>query len=167
MTKSVPQALRDLGELYEERNKLYKNNYLNFGKMIKGMIPDGVELKTEEDFNRFALFMQLVHKCSRYAHNLTNGGHDDSLDDLSVYSQMLREFDGLMKDEKLKATFDAPKQETDTTPLQYAEDLKNENQRLRNSFENVAMRVRRELHNDEEIALAIENVLEGKLPFED
>ena len=104
MTKSVPQALRDLGELYEERNKMYKNNYLNFGKQLVALFPDGLTLRTEEEFNRFALFMQLVHKLSRYAHSLLNGGHDDSLDDTSVYAQMLREYDGLMKEENLKGT---------------------------------------------------------------
>lgn len=104
MTKSVPQALNDLGSLFEERNILYKSNYLNFGKTLVGLLPDGITLKTEEDFNRFALFMQLVHKQSRYAHSILNGGHSDSLDDISVYSQMLQEYDGLMRDEKLKET---------------------------------------------------------------
>jgi hypothetical protein len=105
MTKSVPQALNDLGALYEERNALYKDNYKNFGKTLVGLLPDGITLKTEEEFNRFAIFMQMVHKQSRYAHSILSGGHPDSLDDISVYSQMLREYDGLMADEKLKATF--------------------------------------------------------------
>ena len=101
MVKSVPQALSDLGALYEERNKLYKNNYMHLGHMIAAMFPEGLILKTPEEFNRFALFLMLAHKQSRYAHSLLNGGHIDSLDDMSVYAQMLQEYDGLMKEEKL------------------------------------------------------------------
>lgn len=106
MTKSVPQALGDLGSLYEERNTLYKDNYKHFGHTLLGMFPNGITLTTAEDFNRFAIFMQLVHKQSRYAHSILNGGHPDSLDDISVYSQMLQEYDGDMKDKKLKDTLD-------------------------------------------------------------
>lgn len=93
MTKSVPQALADLGKLFEERNALYKDNYKNFGKTLMGLFPNGITLKTAEEFNRFALFLQIVHKQSRYAQNVTSGGHADSLDDISVYAQMLREYD--------------------------------------------------------------------------
>ena len=106
MTKSVPQALADLGKLYEERNLLYKDNYLHFGNTLVGLFPHGITLKTAEEFNRFALFMQIIHKQSRYANAMLTGGHADSCDDTSVYSQLLREFDGLMADEKLKKTFE-------------------------------------------------------------
>lgn len=106
MTKSVPQALADLSKLYEERNALYRGNYLHFGTTLVGLFPEGITLKTAEEFNRFALFMQIIHKQSRYANAILTGGHADSLDDTSVYSQLLREFDGLMADEKLKKTFE-------------------------------------------------------------
>lgn len=104
MTKSVPQALGDLGALFEERNALYKDNYKNFGKTLLGLFPNGVTLKSAEEFNRFALFLQIMHKQSRYAQSILSGGHSDSLDDISVYSQMLREYDGLIKDENVKET---------------------------------------------------------------
>lgn len=110
MTQSVPQALAALGELYRERNALYKDNYKNFGKTLVGLFPRGLTLNTVEEFNRFAIFLQLMHKMSRYANATQSGGHDDSLDDISVYAQMLREYDGLMRDEKLKETLDAPKE---------------------------------------------------------
>jgi hypothetical protein len=62
MIKSVPQALADLGKLYEERNALYQDNYKNFGRTLLGLFPNGITLKSEEDFNRFALYIQLIHK---------------------------------------------------------------------------------------------------------
>lgn len=96
--KKVPEALAALGKLFEERNALYKDNYKNFGRTLMGLFPNGITLTTEEQFNRFALFLQLVHKNSRYAHSIATGGHADSLDDISVYSQMLQEYDADCKE---------------------------------------------------------------------
>jgi hypothetical protein len=63
------------------------------------MFPEGLTLKTEEEFNRFAIFLQIIHKNSRYANSMLSGGHADSLDDITVYAQMLREFDSIKKGE--------------------------------------------------------------------
>ena len=105
MTKSVPQALRDLGELYEERNKTYGDNYRFFGKMMLGMFPHGLVLKSEEDFNRFGVFVQAASKMTRYAQNFKRGGHSDSCDDISVYIQMLNELDSEIREKRLKETY--------------------------------------------------------------
>ena len=91
--RKVPARLEQLGSLYRERNALYRDNYKNFGRTLVGLFPDGITLKTAEEFNRFALFLMLVHKASRYAHSINNGGHEDSLDDTSVYAQMMAEYD--------------------------------------------------------------------------
>lgn len=93
MTKSVPQALADLGKLYEDRNAQYGSNYKFFGYVLSGMFPDGITLKTPEQFNRFALFLNVVHKCTRYARAMPDEGHADSCDDICVYSAMLNEVD--------------------------------------------------------------------------
>ena len=95
--KSVPDRLKDLGDLYRERNALYGDNYLHFGKIMAGLFPHGLILQGEEQFNRFCLFMQCVHKMSRYARGQMKEGHPDSLDDNAVYSQLLSHFDDLCK----------------------------------------------------------------------
>jgi hypothetical protein len=59
------------------------------------MFPDGVELSTPADFTRFALFCQAHGKLVRYASTFAQGGHPDSLDDNSVYSQLLKFVDSL------------------------------------------------------------------------
>lgn len=92
MNMKVPERLSALGALYEERNKLYKDNYKHFGKVLKGMFPNGLTLNTEEEFNRFAIFIQLVHKNTRLAQGIASGVHQDSCDDLAVYAQMLAEY---------------------------------------------------------------------------
>lgn len=90
---TVPEMLAALGDLYRKRNKLYKNNYKHFGTVMFGMFPNGVTLRTAEEFNRFAIFVQLVAKLTRYGQSFADGGHVDSLDDTSVYAQMLQEYD--------------------------------------------------------------------------
>ncbi len=90
---SVPEALKRLGELYRERNEAYGNNYLMHGKAMVAMFPRGVHLTTEMDFNRFAVFIHIMTKVSRYAQQFHRGGHNDSLDDTSVYAQILRHID--------------------------------------------------------------------------
>ena len=91
--KTVPEMLRDAAKIYEDRNKLYGDNYLNIGHAFKGMFPKGIVLQSPDDFNRFALIVQSLGKLTRYAAQFYQGGHEDSLVDLSVYSQMLAEVD--------------------------------------------------------------------------
>lgn len=89
----VPRELRLKADIYEERNKVYGDNYKLFGSVIRVMFPEGVHLETEEDHNRWGIFVQIVAKVTRYAANFHRGGHDDSLDDNAVYSMMLKELD--------------------------------------------------------------------------
>lgn len=90
---SVPDRLKRLGALFEDRNKTYGAAYKYFGKTLAGMFPNGLTLKTEEDFNRFAIFVLAAGKFCRYARAFDKGGHPDSLNDTSVYMQMLAEYD--------------------------------------------------------------------------
>jgi len=93
MAKSVPEMLRDNAGIYEQRNQLYGDNYKRFGKIMDILFPGGICLQNEDDFNRFGIFVQVVSKITRYAENFSRGGHDDSLDDNTVYSMMLKELD--------------------------------------------------------------------------
>lgn len=91
--KTVPEMLREAAATYEERNKLYGDNYKSFGIVMASLFPLGIRLLSVDDFNRFGVLVQVVSKLTRYAENFGRGGHDDSLLDLAVYSQMLRELD--------------------------------------------------------------------------
>ena len=91
MTKSVPELLRACATTYEERNKLYGDNYKKFGRVMEAMFPAGLTLNTIQDFNRYGIFVQCVSKLMRYGENLDKGGHQDSAHDLSVYAAMLEE----------------------------------------------------------------------------
>ena len=96
----VPNALETAAGIYRERNAAYGDNYKRFGIGLKGMFPNGLTLETEDDFNRFAVFVFAYSKVTRYAQQFSAGGHPDSLDDLSVYSMMLRELDADLAERK-------------------------------------------------------------------
>jgi len=89
----VAESLKKLGALFDERAAVYGDNYKFFGKVMLGMFPHGLELKSEDDFNRFSMFLISVVKMTRYGQMFKKGGHDDSLDDSSVYLQMLAKMD--------------------------------------------------------------------------
>jgi hypothetical protein len=92
-SKSVPDRLIELSELYKERATWYGKDYKHLGESLVAMFPDGLKLSTAEEFNRFALFIHVHGKVMRYAQNMLRGGHADSLDDISVYAQLMRECD--------------------------------------------------------------------------
>jgi len=103
MVKSVPENLRNAADIFEERSKLYGDNYLRFGYIMLGLFPKGTDLKTPDDFGRMGIFTQIVSKVTRYAEQFEKGGHPDSLDDISVYSMMLQELDSLAREKAIKA----------------------------------------------------------------
>jgi hypothetical protein len=95
--KKVPDALADLGAIYRERHKLYGETDKSFGRVMAALLPGTTSLSTPADWSRFALLAHVVDKLGRYATSFSSGGHVDSLDDISVYAQMLQEYDGELR----------------------------------------------------------------------
>jgi len=89
----VPDNLKKLAELFEERNKTYGSNYKEIGFVLHALFPEGICVNSHEDWSRFGCLFQMISKLTRYVQNFESGGHRDSLDDLSVYAQMLSELD--------------------------------------------------------------------------
>ena len=89
----VPATLEACAKTYRQRNALYGNNYKRFGHIMAQMFPNGISLKTPDDFNRFGVFVQIVSKLTRYCAQYGEGGHKDSLLDEAVYSVMMHEVD--------------------------------------------------------------------------
>lgn len=93
----VYNFLIDLAEIRKSKNEEYmdkdrESNYHKHGKVMFALFPNGIELKSVEDFNRYAILDMIVGKLTRYSNNFETG-HEDSLIDLSIYCQMLRELD--------------------------------------------------------------------------
>lgn len=88
----VAEHLHGLADLFAERNAVYKDNFRMVGKIMEAMFPDGIKLVTQDEHNKFHLFMLAIVKLSRYAINYEKG-HKDSLDDLIVYFSMVAALD--------------------------------------------------------------------------
>ena len=87
--KTVPELLREAAATYEQRNKIYGDSWIVHGQIMSALFSGGVELKTPEDFNRYAKVDNVVMKLSRYCQAFKNGGHQDSAHDAIVYAAML------------------------------------------------------------------------------
>lgn len=103
---SVSAALHSLANIYEERNATYGDSYHRFGEVLEILFPEGLTLKGANDFNRFIAYFNSMGKLVRYAPNFELGGHADSLDDCSVYSQMLRQLDWEKMNDQSSKKFD-------------------------------------------------------------
>ena len=84
-------------KIHSDRHALYGQNYLRFGPIMKSLMGQ-VTLKTEKDWNRIAIIIHMLNKLTRYCSRWGKGGHQDSLDDLAVYSLILKEIDEIMED---------------------------------------------------------------------
>ena len=87
----APDILELGAQTYRERNAVYGDNYLNFGKVMEAIFPEGMQVDGVEDFNRLGVFIQVISKITRYSEQLNKGGHYDSALDLCVYAAMLAE----------------------------------------------------------------------------
>jgi hypothetical protein len=96
--KTVPEEFAEKAKLYAKRNAAYGGNYKRFGDLMMVLFPVGIELTNPADHNRFALFVHIATRLTRYAEQFDRGGHDDSLDDIAVYSMMLKEVDALRRE---------------------------------------------------------------------
>ena len=92
MSLSVRERLAALGDLIESR-AIYGDSYKTIGQVMAALFPSGVSLCTGEEMNRLVTFIQLVWKVRRYAAAFDAGGHEDSLDDLAIYAQLMKEID--------------------------------------------------------------------------
>ena len=90
---TIANRFQHLTGIYNARNKEYGDNYKTFGRVALALFPDGVHINDPNDWNRLALLLHVADKLTRYSKNFNKGGHADSLDDMCVYAQMLREID--------------------------------------------------------------------------
>lgn len=80
--------------LFKQRNALYKDNFRMVGKVMRALFPDGPpKLETEDDYNRWHLFELAIVKLTRYTVHYNEGGHEDSINDLTVYMSMVAALD--------------------------------------------------------------------------
>lgn len=84
------KAIENAERLFAERGAVYGKNWTKVGGALEAFFPDGLKLESAEEFSRFHLFCLCMTKLSRYANQMTEGGHADSADDLVTYAAILR-----------------------------------------------------------------------------
>ena len=89
MKPEPPDILMAAAETFRSRNAAYGNNYRNIGPALFQMFPDGVTLRTMEDFQQFHYAVMLVLKLTRWASSGMT--HVDSIHDAVVYAAMAEE----------------------------------------------------------------------------
>ena len=89
--ETVPEILRDAAKTYEERNKMYGDNYKQIGAGLAALFPNGIPAMSPDEWNQFGVWFMIYCKSIRYAMNIGKGGHLDSAHDSIVYSAMLEE----------------------------------------------------------------------------
>jgi hypothetical protein len=86
------ECMEEAIKTFQERHKVYGNNYLTHGQVMTALFPEGIKLQTVEDWNRFNALNLIVVKLTRYCHSFVSP-HADSILDLGVYSCMLGSLD--------------------------------------------------------------------------
>lgn len=90
--EKVVCILQSAAETFLERGKVYGSSYKDYnGNLLMALFPNGIELKTRHDFNRFACVSTILAKLGRYCNNWHNGGHVDSAHDIINFAAMLEE----------------------------------------------------------------------------
>jgi hypothetical protein len=90
---NVDEMLIELAAVFREKNKLYDEQYASFGETMMTLLGP-IEIKTAIDYSRAMSIFNMVTKIKRYCNMFKKGSHHpDSLDDLSIYAQMLRRLD--------------------------------------------------------------------------
>lgn len=87
-----------MAETFRARNEVYRNNIDMHKDVMLALFPDGVKLETAYDHYRMQIFNLIIVKLTRYAINWQEGGHQDSLEDMAVYTAMLMQIDSVEND---------------------------------------------------------------------
>lgn len=89
--RTVVENLQAGAETFRQRASQYGPSYILFGGVMDQMFPEGLHIKPMDvnSYIRLGLFVQIVGKLTRYAENLSAGGHKDSAHDIMVYAAML------------------------------------------------------------------------------
>lgn len=88
---SILDGMEKAINIMNSRSSRYNHGYKRIGKILYDFFPNGLELKTAEDFARFQAFTFVIIKMNRYAQKLTSGGDEDSALDAINYSAILFE----------------------------------------------------------------------------
>lgn len=85
---AISAVLKEMIETSEQRGSLYGKSYEKFGDVAMALWPNGIAVKSKDDFVKLGIIVQIIGKLVRYTG--AEGGHVDSAHDMAVYSAMLQ-----------------------------------------------------------------------------
>jgi hypothetical protein len=91
-TKAISGNLEQALKTFNQRGAAYGPSYLQYGEVISSLFPEGINLQSTDDINRFGLMSMIISKLTRYC-NQWDEPHKDSIHDLGVYAFMLEGVD--------------------------------------------------------------------------
>lgn len=92
MNKNAGTILEEASQTFKAKNAEYGDNWEKVGKILNILYPNGIEIKSEDEHNRFQMLMMILGKLTRYINNWKSG-HIDSIHDLIVYAALLQSID--------------------------------------------------------------------------
>lgn len=107
-SRKVMGCLSDSMDTFTERNGIYGSTFLNFGKIMQVLYPNGLMIEDVNGWNRIAILMQIVTKMMRHTKEPAQP-HIDSIHDVIVYAAM---------EEMLSVEANCPKA-TETDDIQF------------------------------------------------
>lgn len=84
--ETAADILDAMAATFRERNAVYGDNAVMVGQVMQVLFPNGVTLKTPEDYHMWHLFELKIVKLTRFA--ISGLKHEDSIHDDGVYSAM-------------------------------------------------------------------------------
>lgn len=82
--------------MFDKKNSTYGSAYKKFGDICRVLFPEGLHLKTEQDYTDWGLYIQFIEKAIRIGNIRFNGSEAnyesllDSCDDISVVAQIMK-----------------------------------------------------------------------------
>jgi hypothetical protein len=90
MKLKAHKTLLKAARTFRQKNRQYSNNWEMVGKVFVALYPNGITLRTEEDFVLFHWMSWKVGKLTRFVQ--TRHTHLDSIHDDGVYTFMIETY---------------------------------------------------------------------------
>jgi len=81
------EVFKEMAATFEERGAVYKDDYVDFAKLLTVLFPGGPTIKSEMEWIKFDFLCRILSKVTRF----TQSGmtHIDSTHDIAIYAAML------------------------------------------------------------------------------
>jgi hypothetical protein len=90
-------VLEEMANTFRQKNIKYGDNWEKVGHMFVTLFPEGIMLRTFDDFVKFHFISWIIGKFSRWASDGKFDGSDDSLHDAGVYIAMFQAFSEMVE----------------------------------------------------------------------